>query len=64
MHVPPDIDRYACADNDMLTLKHAAYWVSLRSEEKIPEPHCDRKVPVRVPLQNLLTVEELAKLCG
>ena len=36
VHVPPDIDRYTCADKDMLTLKHAAYWVSLRDEDKIP----------------------------
>lgn len=64
VHVPPDIDRYTCADKDMLTLKHAAYWVSLRDEEKIPGPRCDRKVPVMVPQQNLLTVQELTKLCG
>jgi hypothetical protein len=64
VHVPDDVDSYACADKDVLTLKHAAYWVSLRDRERIPGPHCGRKIPVMVPQQNLLTVEELTKLCG
>jgi len=61
--VPPDVGRYARADNDLLHLSHAAYWVSLRDQFKIAAPSCERRVPVVIPRQNLLTVESLRALC-
>lgn len=61
--VPPCIEDYACADDNLLKLSHAAYWVSLRDFEKIREPSCDRKVRVMIPQENLLNVDSLTKLC-
>lgn len=64
VHVPPAIDKYTHIDEDMLRLRHAAYWVSLSDKEKFPEPRCERKVRVMVPQENLLTAEALVKLCS
>lgn len=47
----------------MLRLTHAAYWVSLAGQPKIDDPRCQRKVPILVPKQNLLTAESFRSLC-
>jgi Domain of unknown function (DUF4365) len=61
--VPPDVCTYAYADEEFLRLSRAAYWVSLADRAKVAEPKCERKVPVLIPRQNLLTVETLTALC-
>jgi hypothetical protein len=61
--VPSDVSTYAYADEEFLRLGRAAYWVSLADRARVAEPRCDRKVPVHVPRQNLLTVETLTTLC-
>ncbi len=61
--VPPDITRFAQVDENVLRLSHAAYWVSLEDRPKIAEPACNRKVPVLVPRENLLTTDKLVALC-
>jgi uncharacterized protein DUF4365 len=61
--IVPDGGGYAEADDRVLKLSHAAYWVSLRHASKIPQPRCDRKIQVSVPKQNLLTVDTLIELC-
>jgi hypothetical protein len=60
--VPRDVACYTAADVDYLQLSHAAYWASLRTMEKVPNPG-KRKVPVRIPKGNLLTVRSLIELC-
>ena len=60
--VPHDTE-YADADERLLRLSHAAYWISLRHASKIPAPSCDRKVQISVPKRNLLTVQALTDLC-
>jgi hypothetical protein len=61
--VPPDASMYADADEDFLRLSRAAYWVSLSEQEQVRDPRCDRKAPIVVPRQNLLTPKSLATLC-
>jgi hypothetical protein len=61
--VPSDIDAFADADEELLRLRRAAYWVSLESLNRIEDPRCDRHVPVLVPKQNLLTAKSLRTLC-
>lgn len=61
--VPSDSSRYALADQEMLRLSHAAYWVSLAGQPKIADPRCQRKVPILVPKQNLLTADSFRSLC-
>ncbi|MEU5850429.1 DUF4365 domain-containing protein [Saccharopolyspora shandongensis] len=61
--VPSDVTGYAHADEACLRLNHAAYWVSLASQQKIAEPQCRSKLTVSVPRTNLLTVDSLRKLC-
>jgi hypothetical protein len=60
--VPPDATQFGDAKDDRLMLRKAAYWLSLRDREKIPEA-TDRKVQVRVPQRNLLTVDTMKWLC-
>ncbi|MGP3920440.1 DUF4365 domain-containing protein [Nonomuraea sp. 10N515B] len=60
--VPPEGDRYAMADPAALTLSHAAYWVSLAGQPKIPNPSSAKHVQVAVPKSNLLSVDSLVKL--
>ena len=62
MIVPRDRTRYARAEDEALRLSHAAYWVSLADCEKIQGAACNRRVPIVVPKQNLLTVESLVAL--
>jgi len=61
--VPPEVSEYSYADEDFLRLGRAAYWVSLAGHAKLTEPSCERRVPVLVPRQNLLTVKSLTSLC-
>ncbi len=61
--VPADVHDFAHADPWGLRLSHAAYWASLADRPQIPDPDTNRKVPVHVPRQNLLTVESLTALC-
>jgi Domain of unknown function (DUF4365) len=61
--VPPDVGSYACADDKVLQLSHAAYWMSLADREKVADPSCERKVLVPVPQDHLLTVASLTALC-
>jgi hypothetical protein len=61
--VPRDVSTYAYADEESLRLSQAAYWVSLADRAKVADPKCERKVPVLIPRQNLLTVEKLTSLC-
>jgi hypothetical protein len=61
--VPSDRTRHACVGEDVLSLSHAAYWVSLADHEQIQDAACERQVPIMVPRKNLLTVESLVALC-
>jgi hypothetical protein len=61
--VPPDTGAFASADEELLRLSRAAYWVSLEDLEQIENPRCERRVPVLVPRQNLLTTKTLRHLC-
>ncbi|MGH3192459.1 MAG: DUF4365 domain-containing protein [Streptosporangiaceae bacterium] len=61
--VPSETTLYASADEAALRLSRAAYWLSLADYEQIPDAACDRRVPVVVPRQNLLTVQTLVALC-
>lgn len=59
--VPEDCADYATTRHDGAELKHAAYWLSLRDRRPVngaPEA----KVPVDVPVANLLTVDTLRTL--
>jgi hypothetical protein len=61
--VPREVHLYSIADDQGLLLSQAAYWLSLADSVRLADPRCDRRVRVRVPKANLLTVESLAKLC-
>jgi hypothetical protein len=61
--VPADVRDYTYADDGMLQLRQAAYWVSLRDQQEYPSPSGERKVLVMVPQGNLLTVESFTRLC-
>lgn len=61
--VVPHDGSYARADDHMLRLSHAAYWISLGDVGKIAQPSCERRVQVLIPMSNLLTVETLTDLC-
>jgi len=61
--VPSNVSGFTAADEDLLRLSHAAYWMSLRDKERIAEPS-ERKVPLMIPRRNLLTVETLTWLCA
>jgi hypothetical protein len=61
--VPSDVKSFASADERLLALSHAAYWLSLRDREEIAEPNSKRGVPLMIPQRNLLTVDSLNWLC-
>jgi hypothetical protein len=61
--VPPAIASFTSADEHLLRLSHAAYWMSLRDRARISEPSRKRKVPLMIPQRNLLTVDSLIWLC-
>jgi hypothetical protein len=61
--VPPDVNMYAWADQDVLRLSHAAYWISLQDQEQFAAPVCERKIPLLIPKRNLLTAQSLKALC-
>ena len=61
--VPPDPAAFADADADLLRLSRAAYWMSLSDQDRIKDARNDRKVPILVPQQNLLTPMRLRTLC-
>lgn len=59
--VPEDCANYATTRHDVAELKHAAYWLSLQDRQPVngaPEA----KIPVDVPVDNLLTVDTLRTL--
>jgi hypothetical protein len=60
--VPADNRQYAAPVTDGLMLRHLGYFVSLRSEEPLPDPDRHRKRPVKVPTANVLTVTALRRL--
>ncbi|MFG1956934.1 DUF4365 domain-containing protein [Nonomuraea sp. NPDC049028] len=60
--VPEDPAKFAQGDTGTLQLSHAAYWHSLEDHARIESPSCNRKVTVRVPKRNLLTVTTLRAL--
>lgn len=59
--VPEHSTDYAIARENLVELKHAAYWQSLRDREPV-DAAADRWVPVDVPYTNLLTVDALRGL--
>jgi Domain of unknown function (DUF4365) len=61
--VPRDTDTFAEADDDLLRLSRAAYWVSLENSPRIENPSCQRRVRLLIPKQNLLTAKSLRVLC-
>jgi hypothetical protein len=61
--VPPDTSAFADADEDLLRLSRAAYWVSFSNQTRIENPRCERRVQVLVPKHNLLTPKQLRTLC-
>jgi hypothetical protein len=60
--VPRDVEGFASADEQLLRLSRAAYWMSLRDMQRFPDP-TERKVTVDVPRRQLLTVQSLKWLC-
>jgi hypothetical protein len=61
--VPRDVGAYTYADDNLLKLNRAAYWVSLQERKPPAMPRCDRRVTVPVPRKNLLTAGTLRQLC-
>ncbi|MGH4015122.1 MAG: DUF4365 domain-containing protein [Pseudonocardiaceae bacterium] len=59
--VPDDCADYATTHHDVVELKHAAYWLSLQDRQPVDRAP-DAKVPVDVPVGNLLTVNALRTL--
>lgn len=59
--VPDDCADYATTRHEVVELKHAAYWLSLQDRQPVNETP-DAKVPVDVPVENLLTVDTLRTL--
>jgi len=59
--VPEDCADYARTRHDMVELKHAAYWLSLRDQQPV-NGGLDATVQVDVPVGNLLTVDTLHTL--
>lgn len=53
--VPNDAAEYSDANHPRLTLRHAAYWLSLKDEEPDESLKPKSKKVVRVPARNLLT---------
>jgi hypothetical protein len=60
--VPPDVHEYTQADDGCLRLHRAGYWVSLEDQEPDWSLPAGKKVSVRIPKRNLLTVESLLGL--
>ena len=61
--VPPDAGNFADADDNLLRLSRAAYWISLSHRDQVKDGRCDRRVPILVPQRNLLTPTRLRALC-
>lgn len=59
--VPADGADYATIRHDAVELKHAAYWLSLQDRQLVTGAP-NAKVPVDVPVSNLLTVNVLRTL--
>lgn len=59
--VPADVSRFAHVDESALRLSHCGYWASLRQLPEL-DPATRRRVTVRVPKRNLLTVSALRSL--
>jgi hypothetical protein len=59
--VPDDCADYATTRHDVVELKYAAYWLSLRDRQPVNGAP-DATVRVDVPLDNLLTVDALHTL--
>jgi hypothetical protein len=62
VQVPKRAEEYVDLSSAGLLLRHLGYYISLRDRERVDphEPH--RRVPVPVPLANVLTVESLRLL--
>jgi hypothetical protein len=60
--VPPNVHEYTEADNGSLRLLRAGYWTSLVDQEPDWSLPADKKVSVKIPKRNLLTVESLLGL--
>lgn len=61
--VPSDSRYYANVREHILELSHAAYWISLANHEKIQDASSERRVPITIPHENLLTIDSLVTLC-
>ncbi len=59
--VPDDCADYATSHHDVVELKHAAYWLSLQDRKPV-DGAPEAKIPVDVPVDNLLTVDALHTL--
>ncbi|GGK51108.1 DUF4365 domain-containing protein [Nocardia camponoti] len=62
IHVPPRSGQFADSVSGATMLRHCGYFVSLRDQPRVPESDTRRKVPVRIPLSNVLDVEALRAL--
>ena len=61
--VPDAVSGFAVCDADCMKLHHAAYWVSLATQEPVPdESGAPASVAVQVPRKNLVTPEALIAL--
>ncbi|GAA1717716.1 DUF4365 domain-containing protein [Nonomuraea bangladeshensis] len=62
--VPQESDRYARVETDGLTLSRLCYYRGFEDDRPVPDPSAARKVPLQVPLGNVLTVRALRELVG
>jgi hypothetical protein len=60
--VPEDARAYADLFTAGLVLRHIGYYVSLRERSPLPEAVVGRRVPVHIPVANVLTVPALRRL--
>lgn len=60
--VPPDPGRYTASSTDGIMLRHLGYFVSLRTDNPVPDPDPNRRRPVLVPTANVLTAVALRRL--
>lgn len=62
VHVPRESAQYADLSTCGLLLRHIGYYVSLSARSPLPSPDRDRRIRVKIPVSNVLTVESLRSL--
>ena len=59
VRMPKDIEDWLSQSDEELSMRHCAYWISLRSDPSVPNTS---SVTIHIPLTNMFNREQLADL--